>query len=185
MHNSFKIENNGINVFITLVVKSHSIGKLLTSLAVLAIIGFYIYIASTITKEEISTYIFPLLIGGIVILVLPVRYLLWNLFGQENIIVNTKSISYYRNYGIYSTNLKTKIHDRLTIGFEWTRTFDEIKYGNLIFEKTNEENDLPEHLYTTSVELTFENLTQIQDEIIKLYAVDEEGEFDFFSISLN
>jgi len=107
------------------------------------------------------------------------------LFGKEYIIINTKSLSYYRDYGIYKTNLKTLRNNKLGTGFEWSRTFDNIEYGNLMFEKYNDENDLPEHLYTTSVVLKFENIEKIDKEISKLYKIKTNQEFGFHPISLN
>ncbi len=111
--------------------------------------------------------------------------MLWNLFGKENLIINTKSLSYYRDYGVYRTNLKTLKHKRLATGFEWARTFDNIEYGNLIFEKYNDENDLPEHLYTTSIILNFESIEKINKEISKIYEIRMDEELDFHPISLN
>jgi len=185
MKNDFEIKNDGINVYVTFYVNSHPVGKILLTCFVVFLIGLLFYLPFTISDENISDYIFPFLIFGIIIFVFPVRYLLWNLFGKENVIINTKSLSYNRDYGVYRTNLKTLNHKRLGTGFEWTRTFDNIEYGNLVFEKYSDKNDLPEHIYTTSVVLNFESIEKINKEISKLYEIKMDKEFGFYPISLN
>lgn len=185
MKNKFEINNDGINVYVTFFVNSHPAGKILISIFVLILIGLLIYLPTTITNEELRDFIFPFLVFGILVFVFPVRYLLWNLFGKENIIINTKSLSYNKDFGLYKTNLKTLKHNRLATGFEWIRTFENIEYGNIVFEKFNEENDLPESLYTTSVALDKESIKQIDEEISKLYNIGNDEEIDFSNISLN
>lgn len=185
MKNSFEIHNDGINVYVTFFVNSHPTGKVLLTIFVILLIGTLIYLPIELPKEEVLHFIFPFLIFGIIVFVFPVRYLLWNLFGKENLIINTKSLSYYRDYGIYRTNLKTLKHGRLGTGFEWSRTFENIEYGNLVFQKYNDENDLPEHLYTTSVVLNYDNIERIDKEISKLYEIKKNKELNFTPISLN
>lgn len=185
MKNNYEISNDGINVYITLFVNSHFIGKTILTVFVLFLIGILCYLPFTVSEENISDSIFPFLIFGILVFVFPVRYLLWNLFGKENLIINTKSISYSRDFGIYKTNLKTLNYKRLGTGFENTRTFENIKYGNLVFVKYNDENDLPEQIYSTSVVLNFESLEKIDQEISKIYEAKMDEEFDFHPFSLN
>jgi hypothetical protein len=58
MNNEFDIKNDGTTIYLTLAVKSHSIGKFLLSLMVCVLFGLLFYVPSLIPKEEISTYIF-------------------------------------------------------------------------------------------------------------------------------
>jgi hypothetical protein len=183
--NNFEIKNDGINVYVTFFVNSHPVGKILLTIFVVFLIGLLFYLPSTFSKEEISDYIFPFIIFGIIVFVFPFRYLLWNLFGKENLIISTKSLSYYRDYGVYRTNLKTLNHNRLGTGFECSRTYDNVKYGNLVFEKYNDETDVPEHLYTTSVVLNFESIEKIDKEISKIYEIKMDEELGFHPVSLN
>ena len=185
MKNNFEIYNDELNVYVHLTVNSSKIGKIILTFFVSLLVGILFYIPFTIPEENISEFIFPLLIFGIMVFAFPVRYLLWNLFGKENLIINTKSISYNREYGIFISNLKTLNHNRLATAFEWSRTFDNIEYGNIIFEKLNDKTDLPEHLYTTSIALTIEDIKIIENEISKLYENKMTDEYNFHPISLN
>ncbi|MEE9408467.1 MAG: hypothetical protein V3V28_10390 [Polaribacter sp.] len=185
MKNKLEIHNDGINIYVTLIVNSHIIGKTLLSLFVILLIGGLIYFPSTIPKEEVSSFIFPILIFGFLVFFFPVRYLLWNIYGKENLIINTKTLSHYNDYGIFKTNLKTHAHQRLGTSFEHIRTTDNIKLGKLLFVKHNDENNLPEYLYETTVLLNSENIKMIDNEISRLYDIELNEEFNFQSFSDN
>src|ERR1700761_486593 len=47
--------------------------------------------------------ILSLIIGFMVL-----RYSLWNIYGEENLIINTKSLSYQHGYGFFRTGYKIK-----------------------------------------------------------------------------
>jgi energy-coupling factor transporter transmembrane protein EcfT len=185
MKNKLEIHNDGINVYVTLLVNSHIIGKTILSIFVILLIGGLVYFPTTIPKEEIPSFIFPILIFGFLIFFFPVRYLFWNIYGKENLIINTKSLSHCNDYGVFKTNLKTYPHSRLGTGFEHIRTTDNIKFGKLVFIKYNEENNLPEHLYETSVLLDSENIKLIDEEISKLYEIELNDNFNFEPFSVN
>ncbi|MGJ5643412.1 hypothetical protein [Formosa sp. S-31] len=185
MRNEYEINSDGINIYLTLFVKSHPIAKTLLSIIVLTLIVFLIYIASTLSIKDEPKSVFGIIIFGIFIFFIPFRYLLWNLFGKENLIINTKSLSYNRDFGIYKTNLKTEYHERLSLGFEHTRTFENIEYGNLIFNTYNEKSDLPELLYSTSINLDLKKINEIENEIEKLYDIGINENTEFNNVSLN
>lgn len=185
MRNEFEINSDGINIYLTLFVKSHPIAKILLSIIVLALIALLIYIASTLSIENDPKAALGIVIFGAFIFVVPFRYLLWNLFGKEHLVINTKTLSYNRDYGIFRTNPKTKYHKRLGLAFEHIRTFENIEYGNLIFNTYNKESDLPELLYSTSINLELNKINEIETEIEKLYNVGIDKNTVFTEISLN
>ncbi len=185
MKNEYEINNDGVNIYLTLFVKSHPIGKILLSIFTLTLIILLIYIASTSSIKDEPQSVFGIIIFGAFIFFVPFRYLLWNLFGKEHLIINTKTLSYNRDYGIYRTNLKTKYHERLGLGIEHTRTFENIEYGNLIFNTYNKDSDLPELLYSTSINLELKKINNIENEIEKLYDIGIDENIEFSKASLN
>jgi len=64
-------------------------------------------------------------------------------------------------------------------------TFENIKYGNLIFNTYNKESDLPELLYSTSINLELKKIREIENEIEKLYDIEIDENTEFSKISLN
>jgi len=185
MRNEYEINSDGMNIYLTLFVKSHPIGKILLSIFILALIILLIYISSTLSLKDEPESVLGVFIFGIFIFFIPFHYLLWNLYGKEYLIINTKSLSYNRDYGIYKTNLKTKYHKRLGLGFELIRTFENVEYGNLIFNTYNKESDLPELVYSTSINLELKKINEIENEIEKLYNVGIDENIEFNKTSLN
>jgi hypothetical protein len=93
--------------------------------------------------------------------------------------INKKFLSYYHDYGIIKTNLKTKLHNQLNLGFECICIKDASEYGQLIFETSNAQNNLPEHLFETSI-LINKNLLECLH--VELEA-EMRKEFGFHSFS--
>ena len=88
------------------------------------------------------------------------RIAFWNLFGEEVIILNTKSVSYQRSYGIIETKLQTYPLRRLRVDATITKEQDNIKYSKLKFYTYNE-HDLPELLLESSIALPEQSIYAI------------------------
>lgn len=166
--------NNGLNLYATLSVKANITGKIIVAIMILTLLTIYAFIASTITKEHLRDMLFPLILMLALILYFPVRYLLWNLFGKETLIVNTKTVSYSYDYGILKTNLKTIHFDKLATGFQFIKEQNKIKTGNLVFYNYGTEDNLPEIIHQTSVLFEEIDILEIDMEISKIFL----NEFD-------
>lgn len=88
------------------------------------------------------------------------RIAFWNLFGEELIILNTKSVSYQCSYGIIETKLHTYPLRRLRVDATITKEQDNIKYSKLKFYTYNE-HDLPELLLESSIALPEQSIYAI------------------------
>lgn len=117
MKNRIEINSDGINAYAKISVNASKLGiKILAGFLVLEII-IVLGLLWQLKSEEVISVIIPILIGLIIFVGLPIKYLLWNLYGNEELIVNTKTISWLYDYGFFKTNLQTVKYNRLGTGF--------------------------------------------------------------------
>ena len=102
-------------------------------------------------------------------LVIPIRYLIWNLYGKENLIINSKTISYNYDYGFIRTNLKTIPFYHLGAGIELYKENKGIQEGKLILYNFRAQDNLPEIIHETTVLVNLEDVKEIDIEISKLF----------------
>lgn len=88
------------------------------------------------------------------------RLAFWNLFGEELIILNTKSVSYQRSYGVIETKLQTYPLRNMRVEAIITKERNKIKYSKLQFYTYNE-HDLPELLLESSIALPEQSIYAI------------------------
>lgn len=100
MKDKFIINTDGVCVYVSVSVTNSLVGKILLLLAN--------GIALTVLVLSVVEWIPALLLVTLVMLALLMRYTLWNLFGAENLIINTKSLSYQHDYGFWKTGYTTK-----------------------------------------------------------------------------
>lgn len=177
--------DDGINFYATFSVKANVTGKVILSTMILILLTMYFFVASTITKEDLREMLFPMILISALIIFFPIRYLLWNLFGKETLIVNTKTVSYRYDYGILKTNLKTVHFERLGTGFQIIKEENEIESGKLLFYNYRGEDNLPEIIHQTSVLLDTIDIQEINMEISKIFANEFNEKNDFIPYSEN
>jgi len=139
---------------------------------VLELIAFGWILSSIESFREI---IHPALLLLIFIIGFSVKYFLWNKFGVEELIVNTKSISWVYDYGFFRTNTKTVKYDRLGTGFERIRGLENEELGRLVFYNYREEDNLPEFIHQTTVLLKKEEINEFDKQISNVF----ENEFSY------
>lgn len=185
MNNTIEIKSDGINVYATLTVKAKKAGKISLTILVFLFLTSLILIISTLDKSDVKEAIFPILILSAIFIFIPVRYLIWNLFGKENIIINTKTINYYYDYGIIRTSLKTINHDKLGTGFLPNRTENEKEIGKMLFYNYNKDNNLPELIHETAVLVELDKLKEIDTLLQTIYENEFHEKHGFVGYSLN
>ncbi|WP_445452930.1 hypothetical protein [Flavobacterium sp. 25HG05S-40] len=185
MRNTVNKHNDGINFYATFNVKANTFGKVVLSIMILILMTVFIFVVSTITKDDIREMLFPMIVIFVLILAFPVRYLLWNFFGKETLIVNAKTISFCYDYGILKTNLKTIHFDRLGTGFQIIREENDIEIGKLIFYNYRVKDNLPEVIHQTSVLLDNIDINEIDLEISNLFVNEFNDRNGFIPYSEN
>lgn len=169
MNNTVEKHIDTINIYVNLKINSSKIGKFIVAAFLLIIFCVLVFLISTLEKDEVASAIFPIIIITAIIILFPLRYLIWNIYGQEVLIINTKSISYFYDYGIYKTNLKTINYSQLATEIEYVREFELIEVGRLIFYIYREIDNLPEEIHRTSVLIDTNKLKEIVEDIDNLF----------------
>lgn len=185
MNNTINIRSDGINVYAELRVKANLIGKVILSLLVTFLFVFFSFIFLNLNPEELGPAILGILVVAIFFIGIPTKFLIWNLFGKEYLIVNTKSISYQYDYGIFRTKLKTINYHRLGTGFEKHKINKEITKGYLIFYNYNAENDLPEVVHQTTVLVEDDKIKLLDNEINRVFENEFNNQNGFIPYSAN
>ncbi|MBX2981394.1 MAG: hypothetical protein KF843_01855, partial [Flavobacteriales bacterium] len=83
MKNRITISNNGSSVLFSLIVKAERRGKIVLTLLVLLLIGVVVFALSNTPRSAFPKIIIPATIIGGLIFYFPIRYWLWNLYGEE------------------------------------------------------------------------------------------------------
>lgn len=141
---TFLIRTDGICVYASIGIRIALIGKIYLMVmhaAALLVIGVAL-------KEWIPMLLLvALLFEGWLL-----KYTLWNLFGKERLIINTKSISFQYDYGFFKTDYVTReIHRMLDIRLSETDLKSDRRY--LHFLSCNE-NDIPLEIYSAALTVT-------------------------------
>lgn len=182
MNNTIDINNDGINVYATLNVKANRTGKIALFAVIVVFSSVFIFIGSSVKTEDGKSLLFPFVLIFLLVSIIPIGYFIWNLFGNESLIVNSKTISYQYNYGIFKTNLKTINYEVLGVSFARIRTENETELGKLIFYNYREKDNLPDFVHQTSVLLPKEDLKRLENEISGLFSQEKP---DFIPYSMN
>lgn len=176
MKNYYIKKTDGINLYLELNIKTQLFGKVLLLICILMAFVPILFLAYDSHKnpESTSDFVFPALIIVGLIIIFPVRYLIWNCYGKEFIVINKKSISYNYNYKIISTNLKTIKIDHLGTFIEIVKEDNGTQYGKLLFYNYDNETNLPEFVFQTTVLLDINMLQEIENTLWQLLTPKEE-----------
>lgn len=185
MENTIKIKSDGINVYAELRVRANLTGKIILTLMILLVIIFFAFVFSNINAEEMGPSFLGIVIIAVFFIGLPSKFLFWNLFGKEYLIVNTKSVSYQYDYGLFRTKLHTLPYTRLGTGFTMYPTNDERVKGHLLFYNYRADNDLPEVIHQTTVLVEKEHIKELDNEIFGLFAIAFYDQNGFIPYSAN
>ncbi len=180
MKNTVEKDNDGVNLYVTLNVKSELVGKVVLFILILFLLSVSIWLIAHNSEEENQKLPFIGLLFVVLIISFPVRYLLWNSFGKEILIVNTKTISHCFDYGIIRTNLKTIQFDSLATSFEVMRKEKQKEFGKIIFTNFRAEDDLPQFIYQSSVFIDIRDYESIIAEIASLFKDEYDEGKEFF-----
>lgn len=185
LKNDVNLFSDGINVYITLTVKSKLAGKIILSTLTMLLCIAYALMLFYIPGEEVGAFIIPVLGIPLVIIFIPLRYLLWNLYGQQRIIVNAKTISYNHSYGWVETRLKTIAFNRLGTSINTMPHREDGENGTFIFYNYVSDTNLPEVILETSVSIPKEKLKEMDEMIAEVFYQEFMNKNRFVGFSLN
>ncbi len=185
MKNSITIDNDGLNIYATLTVKANPIGKVVLGIIVLLLTALLLFAITNLPQKDAGQFALPLIILAAFILIVPFRYLIWNMFGKEKLLINTKSLSYSYEYGFATTGYKTIKFDSLGSGFEFVRRMKTTDLGKLLFYNYDKDTGLPILIYQTSVLVSESELGELDNEISSLFESDFYDRHGFVGFSQN
>lgn len=185
MKNRIKITTDGINAYAKIEVNASKKGIRILSIFIIIELIMVVGILSQVKSDKLVTMIIPILIIIVLFVGLPIKYLLWNKYGNEELIVNSKSISWSYNYGFFKTKLETVKYDRLGTGYEIIRGKNENEVGKLIFYNFRAEDDLPELIHQTTVLLNKDEIEEFDNQISEVFANEFLNKNGFIRFSEN
>jgi hypothetical protein len=185
MKDNILIETDNINIYLKISVRSKKIGRILLTVIIILLIIFWIFAFSFVDGNEKGKIIAGLFIPCSLSLFLSIRYLLWNIYGTENVIINTKTISYSYNYGFFQTPLKTLYFNQLAFNFKVTKKENDSHFGEIVFFQYNPKTNLPEILHETTIEIESKRYKEIEEMIIEIFKNEKVEPTDFSEYPLN
>ncbi len=183
MNNRFEIHSDSTNIFISIAVRSKLIGIVLLSFMIFVVLAAFILIISMLELRGKDYIPFFTLLS--LYLFFGLKYLLWNIFGIENLIINTKSISYYYDYGFFRSRTKTIIFYSLGTEISLFKNEEGEEMGSIHFYNFNQESNLPELIHKSTVLLTEEQLKEIEERLYNLFENEYFENIGFKGFSLN
>ena len=174
MINQYKIAKDNINLYVTLEINPSKRRKFFLFFCILLMISIPISLI-TIIDSEPQNFFVPISIISFLIFYFIIRYFLWNIYGKENIIINNKTISYNRDFGLYQTKYSSIKYSKLDFAIQKIKNENDLDVGDLVFIDYLEDSQLPEVIFQTSILIPIKDLKKIQQEIeLHLFDIDKD-----------
>jgi hypothetical protein len=169
-----------VNVYVTSKINSKTAGRVLLGSTIIVLVVLYISLLILIDFTEMGKASIPIILIPTIFLFILSRYLLWNIYGEERIIINSKTLTYFYGYGFFMTNPSTISHNKLGLGFRITDNIDAENFGRMTFVSYSLATNLPENIHETAVEIHEETAAEIK-ELLSKVLFDEFNEKKGFS----
>jgi hypothetical protein len=185
VNNYAKITKTNSEVRATLIVRAKRIGIIITASMTLGAFSILYFLLSQATSEDVKSLSIPVGIIISLLIYFPGRYLLWNIFGKETIIITTKSITSWYDYGFFQTNAETILFNQLGTEFTAEQGREDAMLGTFHFSDKNDITGLFEHIYSSTVLISIGDLSQLDILIAELFSEDAAYDEHFSGFSLN
>ncbi|TPE44476.1 hypothetical protein [Pontibacter mangrovi] len=175
-NNRLVIEANALNVHLTFVPRPPLALKLvLITLCMLAIVLPMVLLAYSKEREQGLIFLGALVFYGVIYLMLG-KYTLWNLLGEERLIVSTKAVNYQHHFGFFNAPWKAEKFDNIFVIFNKTQEINKQNYGRIGFV-AEDENGIPFYLYSTSINICEEKANEAINTINELFRQEQLTKF--------
>ncbi|MCD0489795.1 hypothetical protein LPB86_16245 [Pedobacter sp. MC2016-14] len=175
--NDLILRYDGICVYATSIIKASVAAKFVLLFLNLFVLGIITIFA--IGQIPIAMLAF------IVVEFFVIKYTLWNLFGEERIIINTKSLSYQQHYGLFTTTFQTlAINKKISVLVYEKITEKNQNYVKFAVESYNE-NNLSEVIYHSVLHLNESNFEKLIQHIDRLFIDGVMDTYEMPAIHLN
>lgn len=186
MKNTVEITNDGACVYLNSAVKPGIIAKVtLVLLNLFSLLLFVVIAYATWNTNTPRVFLFAICVLLPVVYVVSIgRLTLWNLFGKEYVIINTKSLSFKRSYGVLAGKLKVLPYKGLHYTIKETEKHFDIAYGIINFAQHNSLGHSV-NLFTTSITLPLKQLNYLVEQITFLFTLEQISDPEYEIIHLN
>jgi len=173
-----QIWTDGVCVYVSAKVSNPILGKIALVIADAMILSVAIL--------AIKIRIPGLLLFSMLPLFFLAKYTLWNFFGRETLIINTKSFSYQHDYGVIKMAFVTKkIANKIIVKALPVETDDTENPLQLSFISYHKENDIPFEVYHTSLYFSEKEAIYINSLIQQLFIDELSKNNEFPAVYLN
>ena len=181
MKNICEISSDGHCVYLTSVVKSNLIGKIILIFFNAAVISLLALLTNIFSDPDSGGAVIGFLIVLVVYVSTLVRYTLWNFWGRENISISTETIKYSYDYGFFSTKEKIIHFENLSTGFDCREdeTHGKVYFYNLDGNKQQME------VFSTTVVLMLSDLQKIDELLDEIFTNKFLEQNRFIPFTLN
>ena len=162
MKNRVEISNDNVCVYYDASIKPDTFLIIaITLVNIFLLILFIVIIASTYDADlpKLSLFVIYIVLPTIYTLTIG-RTCLWNLFGKEHLVINTKSIAKKVSFGFFQSQWNSITINNPTYEIVINERYAGQDYGTLRFLH-HDENDLPIEIFSTTVVLPIERLSLI------------------------
>ncbi len=174
--NALKISYDEVCVYTSIKVKASPIAKF-----ILAFIN--LFLLSVIVVFFIEGVILAALAFTAMELLM-IKYTLWNILGEERLIINAKTISYQQHYGFFITPLHTRKFNKKVVVLPYDEVIDEIVTVKFLFE-SYDENNLPYVVYQSVLNITEADFEKLIKEIDRLFIDEMTSSYTMPGIHMN
>jgi hypothetical protein len=180
--NSGKVWNDGVCVYFNAQIQLDLKQKIVLALLNLFVTGLFSAIAIAILAEGVSKGGIAALIFAVSVIVFMGRYTLWNTYGTEEFIINTKTIAVRQGYGWFVTGWKLHPFRRLYCIIEPDDAGSNI--GTVYFQDHNK-MDIPVTVVASSIKVPIKVLNEMNSQLDFIFSIERLTASVGFSLNLN
>lgn len=150
----------------------------------LLVLSFAVFILSLFDGDSSGSMILPVC-GLSALLFLAGRYVSWNFSGKETITVTTRSIRYFRDYGLVKTPPRVITFHHFATSIEAMRQENNTELGRMHFYDRVAATMQLKPIFATGIHLPLEQLKEFEEKIHRLFMTDEQDTGRWLPYSLN
>lgn len=185
MKNTASIYNNGESVFFDSKIRLPIGTKIILVLMNLLFLAMVVFLTMAMSDDKTGgRTIIPYVILPAVYVFTLGRISLWNFFGEEQIIVNVKTIMHRKNFGFFQTSYKTIQFKKLRSCLNEEKIFNNRPYGTISFFD-NTKLDIPVPIFSSSIYVPMDVLDEFYDQLDFVFCIEHLTQNTENSINLN
>lgn len=175
--NDLQLTYDDVCVYATTLVKATSSAKFILAFINLLFLGIIVLFLVT------QVFVGALFFFGLEIFI--IKYTLWNLFGEERLIINTKAISYQQHYGFFTTSFqRIELHKRVVV-LPYDQIVDGAKKSTKFLFQSYNDHDLPYVVYHSVLNIPEADFEELLRKIDQMFLDEMTTSYEMPTIYMN